>query len=185
MEEIDYPYVDPYGCHYVVGMWNRYECQDRWRGVCYDKGRWENSSRIFSATGNTAKVANTIAASTGGTLFEIKPDQPYTEEDLDYSNSSSRTSQEHADGALRPAYVGDIENWDSYDTIYIGYPIWWGKAPNIVYTFVENHDFQAKKLSPSVPLAVVLSVRVAKNLLKRQKQAIGKKENALAVVSVR
>lgn len=139
----------------------------------------------FSATGNTAKVANTIAASTGGTLFEIKPDQPYTEEDLDYSNSSSRTSQEHADGALRPAYVGDIENWDSYDTIYIGYPIWWGKAPNIVYTFVENHDFQAKKLSPSVPLAVVLSVRVAKNLLKRQKQAIGKKENALAVVSVR
>lgn len=102
----------------------------------------------FSATGNTAKVANTIAASTGGTLFEIKPDQPYTEEDLDYSNSSSRTSQEHADGALRPAYVGDIENWDSYDTIYIGYPIWWGKAPNIVYTFVENHDFSGKKVIP-------------------------------------
>lgn len=102
----------------------------------------------FSTTGNTAKVANTIAASTGGTLFEIKPDQPYTEEDLDYSNSSSRTSQEHADGALRPAYVGDIENWDSYDTIYIGYPIWWGKAPNIVYTFVENHDFSGKKVIP-------------------------------------
>lgn len=102
----------------------------------------------FSATGNTQKVANTIAEQTGGTLFEIRPEQPYTTDDLNYCDKTSRVWSEHHDPNYRPAYVGDVENWDQYDTIYIGYPLWWQQAPHVVYSFVEQHNFNGKRVIP-------------------------------------
>lgn len=102
----------------------------------------------FSASGNTKRVAETVANQENGTLFEIKPSQLYTEEDLDYRNEDSRVTKEHKQPGLRPAYDGDVESWDSYDTVYIGYPIWWGQAPNVIYTFIEHHNFNGKKVIP-------------------------------------
>lgn len=102
----------------------------------------------FSATGNTKRVAETIASQENGTLFEIKPSQPYTEDDLNYQDNTSRVVKEHNQPDSRPTYDGDVENWDSYDTVYIGYPIWWQQAPNVVYTFIEHHNFSGKKVIP-------------------------------------
>ena len=81
----------------------------------------------YSATGNTAQVAEYIADITGGDLFELEPAEPYTSDDLDWTNDNSRVSQEYYDESLRDVeLVADtVDNWDSYDTIFIGYPIWW------------------------------------------------------------
>lgn len=98
----------------------------------------------FSATGNTKAVAETIAQNTGGTLFEIVPAEPYTSEDLDYNDPASRTSLEHDDPSVRPGITGAVDNWDSYDTVFIGYPIWWGDSPAIMQTFVESYDWNGK-----------------------------------------
>lgn len=100
----------------------------------------------FSASGNTRRVAETIADNQKGTLFEIKPSQPYTDGDLNYRDDNSRVVKEHTQPQLRPAYDGDVADWDSYDTVYIGYPLWWQQAPHVVYTFVENHNFAGKKV---------------------------------------
>ena len=104
----------------------------------------------FSATGNTEQAATYIADITGGDLFELEPADPYTDEDLNYNNEDSRVSQEYADESLRDVeLVSDtVENWDSYDTVFIGYPIWWGEAPRIVSTFMENYDFSGKTIVP-------------------------------------
>lgn len=104
----------------------------------------------FSATGNTEQAATYIADITGGDLFELEPADPYTDEDLNYSNEDSRVSQEHEDESLRNIeLVADtVENWDSYDTIFIGYPIWWGIAAWPVDTFVEANDFSGKTVIP-------------------------------------
>lgn len=102
----------------------------------------------FSASGNTKRVAETIAEQKKGTLFEIKPSQPYTQEDLNYRDNNSRVVKEHAQPKLRPAYDGEVANWDNYDTVYIGYPVWWQQAPHVVYTFVEKHNFMGKKVIP-------------------------------------
>lgn len=103
----------------------------------------------FSATGNTEQAATYIADITGG-LFELEPADPYTDEDLNYSNEDSRVSQEYADESLRDVeLVSDtVENWDSYDTVFIGYPIWWGIAAWPVDTFVEANDFTGKTVIP-------------------------------------
>lgn len=84
----------------------------------------------YSATGNTEGVANTIADITGGDLFELEPVEPYTDEDLNYSDENSRVSREHEDESLRNVELTSttVDNWDSYDTVFIGYPIWWGIA---------------------------------------------------------
>jgi flavodoxin len=102
----------------------------------------------FSSSGNTKRVAETIADQKNGEIFEINPTQPYTDKDLNYRDDSSRVVQEHAQKDLRPAYEGDVADWNSYDTIYIGYPLWWQQAPPVVYTFVEHHLFQGKKVIP-------------------------------------
>lgn len=104
----------------------------------------------FSATGNTEEAAGYIADLTGGDLFELEPVEPYTDEDLNYNNEDSRVSQEHADESLRDIeLVADtVENWDSYDTVFIGYPIWWGIAAWPVDTFVEANDFTVKTVIP-------------------------------------
>lgn len=102
----------------------------------------------YSASGHTKQAAETIAKETGGDLFAITPKVPYTEADLDYNNSSSRVSMEHKDSSIRPEYTGDAANWDDYRVVYLGYPIWWGEAPDIVYTFTEHHSFEGKTVIP-------------------------------------
>ncbi len=102
----------------------------------------------FSCTGNTAGVAEKIAAATGADLYEIVPEQPYTDADLDYGDSSSRSTVEQNDDSARPAISGSVENMEQYDTVFIGYPIWWGQAPKIIYTFVESYDLSGKTLVP-------------------------------------
>lgn len=104
----------------------------------------------FSATGNTESAANYIAQATGGDLFELEPAEPYTDEDLNYNNDNSRVSREHEDESLRDVeLVADtVENWDDYDTVFIGYPIWWGIAAWPVDSFVEANDFTGKTVIP-------------------------------------
>lgn len=104
----------------------------------------------FSATGNTEEVANYIAQATGGDLFELEPAEPYTDEDLNWTAEGSRVNREHEDESLRNiALIADtVENWDSYDTVFIGYPIWWGIAAWPVNTFVEANDFTGKTVIP-------------------------------------
>lgn len=104
----------------------------------------------FSATGNTEEAAGYIASLTGGDLFELEPAQPYTSDDLNYGNEDSRVSREHADESLRDVeLVADtVENWEDYDTVFLGYPIWWGIAAWPVDTFVEANDFTGKTVIP-------------------------------------
>ena len=104
----------------------------------------------YSATGNTEEVANTIAETTGGDLFELEPAEPYTDADLDWTDDNSRVSREYADESLRDVELVSttVENWDSYDTVFIGYPIWWGIAAWPMNTFVENNDFTGKTVIP-------------------------------------
>ena len=104
----------------------------------------------YSATGNTAQAAQYIADSTGGDLFEIQPVEPYTDDDLNWTDDNSRVSQEHADESLRDVeLVADtVDNWEQYDTVFIGYPIWWGIAAWPVDGFVEANDFSGKTVIP-------------------------------------
>ena len=104
----------------------------------------------FSATGNTERVAEVIADTTGGELFELEPVDPYTDEDLNYNDDNSRVSQEYADESLRNVeLVADtVDDWQDVERIYIGYPVWWGIAAWPVNTFVEANDFTGKTVIP-------------------------------------
>ena len=102
----------------------------------------------FSATGTTKGVAERIASVTGGDIFELLPAEPYSDADLDWNDKNSRTTIEMNDQKARPAIANDTVNLDSYTTVYIGYPIWWGDAPRIMSTFVEAHDFDGKTVIP-------------------------------------
>ena len=104
----------------------------------------------YSATGNTESVAGYIAQATGGVLFEITPAEPYTDEDLNWRDENSRVTREHEDESLRDVELTatTVENWDSYDTVFLGYPIWWGIAAWPVETFVEANDFTGKTVIP-------------------------------------
>ena len=99
----------------------------------------------YSASGNTKRVAEDIAEAAGGNLFEI-----YTSDDLNWTNSDSRVSREHDDESLRdvPLTTTEVENWDDYDTVFIGYPIWWGIAAWPVDNFVKNNDLTGKTVIP-------------------------------------
>lgn len=104
----------------------------------------------YSASGNTKRVAEDIAETAGGDLFEITPTEPYTSDDLNWTNSDSRVSREHDDESLRdvPLTTTEVENWDDYDTVFIGYPIWWGIAAWPVDNFVKNNNFSDKTVIP-------------------------------------
>ena len=104
----------------------------------------------YSASGNTERVAKDIAEAAGADLFEIVPTEVYTSDDLDWTNSDSRVSREHDDESLRdvPLTTTEVPDWDSYDTVFIGYPIWWGIAAWPVDTFVKNNDFTGKAVIP-------------------------------------
>lgn len=102
----------------------------------------------FSATGTTRALAQRAAELLDADLYEIVPETPYTSEDLDYGNASSRTTRERDDPAARPAIDGDVEDMDDYDIVFLGYPIWHGQAPKIVSTFLEGYDFSGKTIVP-------------------------------------
>ena len=98
----------------------------------------------FSATGTTEAVAKDLAEVTGATLYEIKPEVKYTAADLDWRNQASRSSVEMKDKNSRPAFVKDLKDADSYERIFIGFPVWWYTAPTIINTFIEAYGFEGK-----------------------------------------
>ncbi|SDF65965.1 flavodoxin [Marvinbryantia formatexigens] len=104
----------------------------------------------YSATGNTGEVAGYIADAMDGDLFEVEPAEPYTDEDLNWTDDNSRVTREHEDESLRNVELVSttVEDWDSYDTVFIGYPIWWGIAAWPMDTFVEANDFTGKTVIP-------------------------------------
>lgn len=102
----------------------------------------------FSASGVTAKLANTLASVVGGDLYEITPAVPYTSADLNWNDKKSRSSVEMNDPAPRPAIAVPVESMAQYDTVFVGFPIWWYEAPRIVQTFLESYDLSGKTVVP-------------------------------------
>lgn len=102
----------------------------------------------FSATGTTKAAAEKIAAATGGELFAIEPQKPYTQADLDWTDKQSRSSVEMSDASSRPALKAKKTDIAAYDTIYIGFPIWWYTAPRIINSFIEAHNLKGKVIFP-------------------------------------
>lgn len=112
----------------------------------------DNKSLVvyYSSTGNTKTVAKYIADETGADLFELVPKELYTSDDLDWNNKDSRVCVEHDNSDKRNVELSlkTVDNWDSYDTVYIGYPIWWGIAAWPVNTFISSNDFTGKTVIP-------------------------------------
>lgn len=102
----------------------------------------------FSASGQTAKLAKTLAGVTGGDLFEIAPETAYTAADLDWMDKKSRSTIEMKDPKSRPAIAGKVADMAQYDTVFVGFPIWWYQAPRIIETFLESYDFSGKTVIP-------------------------------------
>ena len=102
----------------------------------------------FSASGVTARAAKEVAAAVGADLYEIRPEQPYTASDLDWMDKRSRSTLEMNDPACRPAIAEPVEQMEQYDTVFVGFPVWWYVEPRIVDTFLESYDFTGKTLIP-------------------------------------
>ncbi len=135
---------------------------------------------FFSAEGNTAKLAKEFAARIGADVFEIVPKEPYTKADINYLNPVSRCNREQIGGKDVPV-EGVIDNFDKYDTVYIGFPIWYGQAPRVIHTFAQGYDWAGKtvhafatsggsgigktaeKLSPSLKNAVSVDAKIVHN----------------------
>lgn len=100
----------------------------------------------FSATGTTAKVAETLADAIGANLYEIEPAVPYTQADLNWMDKQSRSTIEMNNKAFRPAIADKDANIADYDVVFVGFPIWWYVAPTIINTFLESYDFSGKKI---------------------------------------
>lgn len=136
----------------MVGCGNNPPAENNDNQVAGDAGSAGGKTLVvyYSASGNTAEVAKTIAAATNGDLFEIIPVNPYTSADLNYSNADSRVSKEHEDASLRvvPLTTTTVENWANYDRVFIGYPIWWGIAAWPVDGFVKANNFDGKTVIP-------------------------------------
>ena len=102
----------------------------------------------FSCSGVTKKLAQTLAGVVKGDLYEITPAQPYTAADLNWQDKNSRSSVEMRDKASRPAISGSVKDFAQYDTVFVGFPIWWYVAPTIINTFLESEDFTGKTVIP-------------------------------------
>lgn len=102
----------------------------------------------FSASGVTAGLAKTLQNAAGGDLYEIKPAIPYTGKDLNWNDRQSRSTLEMNDKEARPAIAGPVADMDRYDTVFVGFPIWWYEAPRIIQTFLESYDFSGKTVVP-------------------------------------
>ena len=141
----------------------------------------------FSASGRTAKVAEKLANELGAELYEIKPEVKYTKADLNWMNKKSRSSVEMNDKSFRPAIItGDVDI-SGYDTVYLGFPIWWYVAPTLINTFLEAYDFQGKRiilfatsgssgfgntaaeLQPSMPDAEIVETKVLSGIMTEAK----------------
>ena len=103
---------------------------------------------VFSASGVTKHVGEEIARISGGEFFEIIPKEIYTSDDLNWTNKSSRSSVEMNDSSARPEIANTVADMDDYDTVIVGFPIWWGFAPRIIETFLESYDFSGKTIIP-------------------------------------
>lgn len=110
----------------------------------------DNSALVvfFSCTNTTKGIADRIVEETGAATWRIEPEVAYTSEDLNYNNSSSRANREQNDPSARPAIKGKCENIADYNVVFLGYPIWWGKAPKVIFTFLESHDLTGKTIIP-------------------------------------
>lgn len=113
---------------------------------CTDAPQSKTLVAYFSATGTTRAVAEHLAGKLDADLYEITPEAAYTAEDLDWHDSLSRSSVEMRDKSARPAIQGRVENLSDYDTVYIGFPIWWDEAPRVINTFIESNDLAGKSL---------------------------------------
>ena len=102
----------------------------------------------FSASGVTKKLAQRLAGAIGADIHEIIPEEPYTSADLDWQNPRSRSSVEMKDKAFRPAVANKVDDMKQYDTIFVGFPIWWYVAPTIINTFLEQYDLTGKTIVP-------------------------------------
>ena len=102
----------------------------------------------FSASGVTAKVAENLSKAIDADLYEIVPETPYSTADLNWMDSKSRSSVEMKDRSSRPAIGNTVENMDQYDTVFVGFPIWWYREPSIIDTFMEAYDFTGKTVIP-------------------------------------
>ena len=140
----------------------------------------------FSCSGVTKAVAEKLAAITGADLYEIKPEVPYTEADLDWNDKKSRSSVEMRDALSRPAISGTLFHPEKYEVLFVGFPVWWYIAPTIINTFLESYDFSGKKialfatsggsgfgntvseLKPSAPNAVIVEGKVFHKATKRE-----------------
>ena len=102
----------------------------------------------FSVSGVTEKVAEGLAKAEGADLFRICPESPYTKEDLDWTNKQSRSTLEMQDPDCRPAVCGQVQDMAQYDVVFVGFPIWWGREPSVVDTFLTSYDFKGKCIVP-------------------------------------
>lgn len=110
----------------------------------------KNLVAYFSVTGTTKNFAQMIASLVNGDLFEIKPTEKYQEDDLDWQNPNSRTCKEKNDPSCRPQLSKLVKNFSQYETIFIGFPIWWFTAPKVINTFLDSYDFTGKKIVPFI-----------------------------------
>ena len=141
----------------------------------------------FSATGTTKGAAEKVKKATGGKLYRIKAAQPYTSADLDYDNDDCRANTEQHDGTVRPEIKGKVKNIGKYDVIFLGYPIWWGKEPMIIRTFLESYNLKGKKIVPfctSGGSGISGSMKEVKASAKRAKVVKGKDLTDLSYKSV-
>lgn len=102
----------------------------------------------FSASGVTKKVAEKLTEAVGADIFEIKPEVPYTDEDLNWQNNKSRSSVEMNDRSSRPKIASKVNSINQYDVVFVGFPIWWYREPSIIDTFMESYDFNGKTIVP-------------------------------------
>ena len=144
----------------------------------------------FSASGVTAKVAEALSEAIGADLYEIEPEVPYTKADLDWLDKQSRSTLEMNDPASRPAIKGMRDNMEDYDTVFVGFPIWWYVAPTIINTFLESYDLTGKtvipfatsggsgmgktnvKLQPSCPNSKLIEGKVFKKSISKSELAV-------------
>ncbi|MGN1089981.1 MAG: flavodoxin [Huintestinicola sp.] len=137
----------------------------------------------FSASGVTKAAAERLARAIGADIFEIKPKVPYTRADLDWTNKNSRSSIECSDANSRPEIAERLSDISGYDTIYIGFPIWWYVAPKIIDTFVESYDFSGKTIIPfatSGGSGMGRTVEVLKSLCPSANWKVGKVINGMS-----
>ena len=111
-------------------------------------GHMKTLVAYFSASGKTAKVATKLAKVLDADIFEIRPTEPYTKADLNWMNKKSRSSVEMRDRSSRPRIATVLNNFNEYDTVYVGFPIWWYREPSIIDTFLESYDFTGKTVVP-------------------------------------